>query len=66
MSVIKEISDSILHSNPIKNWQHHEHSLLTTLGNNVVGKIPDFKELKPLRSYIKELVKTSTFLSILI
>nr|XP_047128095.1 uncharacterized protein LOC124808932 [Hydra vulgaris] len=59
MSVIKEISDSILHSNPIKKWHHQEHSLLTTLGNNIVGKIPDFKELKPLRLYIKELVETS-------
>ena len=38
-------------------WNHIEIKELRNFGENVIGKVPDFELLKPLRAYIKKMSK---------
>lgn len=58
MSVIKDITNSILNEKPLLEWSHSEHNYYKRLGENVAGRIPDFASIKPLRSHINLLVKS--------
>jgi len=58
MSVIKDITNSILNEKPLLEWSHSENNYYKRLGENVAGRIPDFASIKPLRSYINALVKS--------
>ena len=55
MQVIKEVIDSIYHNNKMLEWNHFEIKKLRNFGENVIGKLPGFELLKPLRAYIKKL-----------
>ena len=53
MSVIKDITNSILNDKPLLEWSHSENNYYKRLEENVAGRIPDFaSSMKPLRSYI--------------
>ena len=54
---MKDVIDSIFAKVPIKEWQHKENKLLSKLGDNIIGRVPNFENLKPLRTYINTLVK---------
>ena len=54
---MKDVTDSILAKNPIKEWPHKEKKNLAKLGDNIIGKVPTFENLKPLRTYINGLAK---------
>ena len=58
MSVIKDITNSILKEKPLLEWSHSENNYYKCLGENVAGHIPDFASIKSLRSYINALVKS--------
>ena len=58
MSVIKDITNSILNEKPLMEWSHSENNYYKHLGENVVGCIPDFASIIPLRSHINLLVKS--------
>ena len=56
MQVIKEAIDSVYNDKMLE-WNHIEIKELRNFGENVIGKVPDFELLKPLRAYIKKLSK---------
>ena len=58
MSVIKDITNSILNEKPLLEWSHSENNHYKRLGGNVAGRIPDFASIKPLKSHINALVKS--------
>jgi len=58
MSVIKDITNSIINEKPLLEWSHSENNYCKRLGENVAGRIPDFASIKPLRSHINALVKS--------
>jgi len=58
MSVIKNITNSILNEKPLLEWSHSENNYYKCIGENVAGRIPDFASVKPQRSYINALVKS--------
>ena len=58
MSVVKDITNSILNDKPLLEWSHSENNYYKRLGENVAGRIPDFASIKPLRSYINTVVKS--------
>ena len=53
MQVIKEVIGSVYNNNKMLKWNHIEIKELRNFGENVIGKVPDFELLKPLRAYIK-------------
>ena len=59
MSVVKDITNSILNGEPFLESSHSENSYYKCLGENVSGRIPDFASIKPgVRSYIITVVKS--------
>ena len=58
MSVIKDITNSILYDKPLLKWPHSENNYYKCLGENVAGRIPDFASIKPLTAYINTVVKS--------
>ena len=57
MAVVKDVIDSILHDDPILEWNHNEICKVNIIGQKLIGKIPNFDGLKPLRGYIKQFCK---------
>ena len=57
-SVIKTLTDSILSQKPIVQWDYREHKLLEKIETNTFLRIPDFKAIKPLRTYINQQLHT--------
>ena len=55
ISVMKDITNSILNDKPLFEWSHSEKKLQ---GENVGGSTPDFASIKPLRTYINTVVKS--------
>ena len=58
ISVIKDITNSILKEKPLLEWSHSENNVYKRLGENVAGRIPDFASIKPLRSHINAPLKS--------
>ena len=58
MSVIKDITNSILKEKPLLEWSHSENNYYKRSGENVAGRIPDFASINPLRYHINALVKS--------
>ena len=58
MTAVTEIIDSLLYHEAILTWDHNELSNLKKIGQKIVGKIPDFDDLKPLRTLIKQYSKS--------
>jgi hypothetical protein len=57
MFIIKEIVDSIYYNRKLLTWGHDEIIELKNFGKNIIGKIPEFECLTPLRKFIKKLTK---------
>ena len=57
MNALKDIVDSILNNEPVLHWDHREIKNLNDFGIKLIVKMPDFENLKPLRTYINKLVK---------
>ena len=57
LTVMKCVTDSILKNIPIKDWPHIENKYLEQVGKNVIGRIPNFESLKPLRTFLNALSK---------
>jgi len=57
MSVIKDITNSILKSMPITEWPHTGNKHYDSIGKMVLGHIPEFESIKPLESYLNGVVK---------
>ena len=51
ISVIKDVTNSILKEKPLLEWSHSENNFYKRVGENVAGRIPDFASIKPLRSH---------------
>ena len=47
MSVIKDITNSILNDKPLLEWSHSENNYYKRLGENVAGHIPDLPVSNP-------------------
>ena len=58
LSVLTEITDSILKQTEIDRWDHLEHRAFQLLSEKVVGKIPDFAALKTFRACINKVAKS--------
>ena len=58
LSVLTEITDSILKQTEIYRWDHLEHRAFQLLGEKLIGKIPDFAALKTFRVYINKVAKS--------
>ena len=58
LSVLTEITDSILKQTEIDRWDHLEHRAFQLLGEKVIGKIPDFAALKAFRVYINKVAES--------
>ena len=56
LTVIKDITDSILLKKPITTWHHKENKCFKELELKVIHRIPDFQSLRSLRSYIQNLL----------
>ena len=54
--IIKEITDSILRKKPILSWNYHDTKFFSDFGKSLIGQIPDFNLLKPLRTYVNKLL----------
>ena len=57
LSVLTEITDSILKQTEIDRCDHLEHRDFQLFGEKLIGKIPDFAALKTFRVYINTLIK---------
>ena len=55
-SVVKLLTDHIVTREPITEWPHLENKYLRQIESETFGRIPDFQSLKPLRSYINQVV----------
>ena len=58
LSVLTEITDSILKQTEIDRWDHLERSVFQLLGEKLIGKIPDFAALKTFGVYINKVAKS--------
>ena len=58
LSVLKDITDSILKETPIDRWDHVEHRAFQLLGEKLTSTIPNFASLKTLRVYINKVAKS--------
>jgi len=54
MEIIKQIVDCILDGDHILSWAHVEVLELNNSAKEILGKVPTFDLLKPLRGYIKK------------
>ena len=52
MSVLKDITNSILKEEPLWEWSHSENNYYKRLGEDVAGRIPNFASIKLLRSHM--------------
>ena len=44
----------LLHNNPLLKWDHNELAEFKNLGQQLSAKVPDFDDLKVLRTLIKK------------
>ena len=58
LAVIKDVADAILEDKAIKNWSHNETTELQRLGETLEGQVPNFQNIKGLRSFINMLSKS--------
>ena len=58
LSVLKDITDSILKQTPIDRWDHVERRAFQLLGEKLTSTIPNFTSLKTLRVYINKVAKS--------
>jgi hypothetical protein len=58
LQIIKEVVDSIYDNTKLLVWDHHEIKDLNSFGKQIIGHIPDFELLKPLRRFIKSYSKS--------
>lgn len=58
IDVCKAMLDHILEKKIVKYWPHEVHNLLKKLGKQVLGQVPTFESLRPLRSWINAMPKT--------
>ena len=56
-TIIKQLIDSILDNNHILDWAHTEVSELHGFAKEILGKVPTFEFLRPVRIYIKKYAK---------
>ena len=57
MNIVTDVIDCIYDGIPVLEWNHQDVIELHNFGKVIVGKIPNFDLLKPLRSFIKKSVK---------
>ena len=57
MTIIKEIVDYMFDENHMLDWAHKEIVELQTFAKQILGKVPNFELLRPLRSFIKKCAK---------
>ena len=57
MNIVKDVCDSMLVKDILRNWYHNETLELKLIGKKLVGKRLDFDLLKSLRTYIKKCTK---------
>ena len=55
--VCKAMTDHIFEKKIVTCWPHEERNLLKKLGEQVLGKVPTFESLRPLRSWINAMAK---------
>ena len=58
IDVCKAMADHILERKIVTYWPHEKHNLLKKLGKQVLGQVPTFESLRPLRSWINAMSKT--------
>ena len=58
MSIVKKVTDSIYQRERILTWEHTEVLELCSFEKSIIGIVPDFDSLKPLRTFIKKLSKS--------
>ena len=58
IDVCKMITDHILERKTVTYWPHEENKLLKKLGDQVMGQIPSFDSLRPLRSWVNNMAKS--------
>ena len=58
LSVLKDITDSILKQTPVDRWDHVERRVFQLLGEKLTSTIPNFTSLKTLRVYINKVAKS--------
>ena len=58
MSIIKEIIHCMFDENILLDWAHKENVEVQTFAKQILGKIPNFELLRPLRSFIKKCTKS--------
>ena len=59
LNVIQDVCNCILEKKRLLEWNHHENNELKNLGKQLIGKIIDFENLKPLRNYVRRKAKTN-------
>ena len=57
MPIIKEIVDCIFDENHMLDWDHTEIVEIQTFTKQILGKVPNFELLRPLRGFIKKCTK---------
>ena len=57
-TIIKQLTDSILDNNHVLDWAHSEVSELYGFAREILGKVPTFELLRPVRTYIKKCAKS--------
>ena len=58
LSVLKQITDSILTQTTIDTWSHCEQRDYQLIGEKLSGIIPNYSDLRSLRSYINKVAKS--------
>ena len=58
LSVLKQITDSILTQTTIDAWSHCEQRDYQLIGEKLSGIIPNYSDLRSLRSYINKVAKS--------
>ena len=56
-ATIKRLIDCILYNNHVLDWAHTEVSELHGFAKEILGKVPTFELLRPVRTYIKKWAK---------
>ena len=56
-TIIKQLIDCILDDGHVLDWPHTEVSELHGFAKEILGKVPTFELLQPVRTYIKKCAK---------
>lgn len=60
VTVIKTVLDHMIMDNCIDEWHHDENEFLKKFGIVIIGKVPNFENMKPLRSCVNEEARNIT------